>query len=177
MIASCLASVRAALRSSSQVNVAAAAGTFDISGTAAGAAITTLNGVASSHVTLGRQDADDLERLDHLRRHHPGYRRADPHGRHRRCSTGANTYSGATTINGGTLQAGAHQQHCSVASAHTVTGTLDLNGFNEAIGSLAGAGTVTNAGATAATLTAGANNTSTTFSGVDPRRRGRRRLA
>jgi autotransporter-associated beta strand protein len=41
--------------SSSQVNVSAAAGTFDISGTSSGAAVTTLNGVANSHVTLGGQ--------------------------------------------------------------------------------------------------------------------------
>jgi len=35
------------------VNLANAAGTFDIAGTTAGATITTLNGVANSHVTLG----------------------------------------------------------------------------------------------------------------------------
>src|SRR5271155_1889253 len=79
--------------------------------------------------------------------------------------TGANTYSGVTTISAGTLQAGATNTFSS-ASAFTVTGTLDLNGFNQTIGSLAGAGTVTNAGGTVATLTAGGNNTSTTFSGV-----------
>ena len=79
--------------------------------------------------------------------------------------TGANTYSGVTTISAGTLQAGATNTFSS-ASAFTVTGTLDLNGFNQTIGSLAGAGTVTNAGGTVATLTTGGNNTSTTFSGV-----------
>jgi len=47
----------------------------------------------------------------------------------------------------------------------TVNGgaTLDLNNFNETIGSLAGAGKVTLG---SGTLTAGANNTSTDFSGV-----------
>src|SRR5690606_3489820 len=43
------------ITASSQVNVANAAATFDISGTAAGATITTLNGVAGSHVALGGQ--------------------------------------------------------------------------------------------------------------------------
>ena len=43
------------IASSSQVNVANAAGTFDISGTSSGATITTLNGVANSHVTVGGQ--------------------------------------------------------------------------------------------------------------------------
>ena len=43
------------IAASSQVNVANAAGTFSISGTTAGATITTLNGVANSNVTLGAQ--------------------------------------------------------------------------------------------------------------------------
>ena len=48
----------------------------------------------------------------------------------------------------------------------SVNATLDLHGFSSVIGSLAGAGTVTNNGATAATLTAGGDNATTTFSGV-----------
>ena len=43
------------IAASSQVNLANAAGTFDISGTTAGATITTLTGVANSNVTLGSQ--------------------------------------------------------------------------------------------------------------------------
>ena len=82
--------------------------------------------------------------------------------------SGANTYSGATTVTAGTLQAGAANTF-SAASAFTVGAFLDVNGFNQTIGSLgslAGAGTVTNSGAGAATLTVGGNNTSTTFSGT-----------
>ena len=79
--------------------------------------------------------------------------------------TGTSTYTGTTTISAGTLQAGATNAFSS-ASAHTVTSVLDLSGFNQTIGSLAGAGTVTNAGGAGATLTTGGNNTSTTFSGV-----------
>jgi fibronectin-binding autotransporter adhesin len=62
--------------------------------------------------------------------------------------SGANTYSGITNVSVGTLQAGATNAF-SVNSAHTVAAGafLDLNGFNQAIGSLAGAGTVTNNGA------------------------------
>ena len=59
--------------------------------------------------------------------------------------TGTSTYTGTTTISAGTLQAGATNAFSS-ASAHTVTSVLDLSGFNQTIGSLAGAGTVTNAG-------------------------------
>ncbi|MGH6792221.1 MAG: autotransporter domain-containing protein, partial [Methyloceanibacter sp.] len=43
---------------------------------------------------------------------------------------------------------------------------LDLFGFNQTIGSLAGAGSVSNTGGVGATLTTGADDTSTTFSGV-----------
>lgn len=78
--------------------------------------------------------------------------------------SGASTYSGATLVDAGTLQAGAAGAF-SASSAHTVSlsATLDLNGFNETVGSLAGAGQVTLG---SATLTAGGDNSSTLFSGV-----------
>ncbi|HEY4942180.1 MAG TPA: autotransporter-associated beta strand repeat-containing protein [Rhizomicrobium sp.] len=78
--------------------------------------------------------------------------------------SGASTYSGTTLVDAGTLQAGAVGAF-SASSAHTVSliATLDLNGFNETIGSLAGAGLVTLG---SATLTAGGDNSSTLFSGA-----------
>ena len=78
--------------------------------------------------------------------------------------TGASSYGGATNTNAGTLQAGAANT-LSASSAHTVSAgaVLDLNNFNQTVGSLAGAGNVTLG---SATLTAGGDNTSTTFSGV-----------
>ncbi len=79
--------------------------------------------------------------------------------------TGASAYNGATDIAAGTLQAGSASAF-TAESAYTVTGTLDLNGFSNTIGSLSGSGTVTNNGAGPAVLTAGGDNTSTTFSGV-----------
>lgn len=78
---------------------------------------------------------------------------------------GTNTYTGTTTVNAGTLAAGSTSAFGS-NSAVTVTGTLQTAGFNNAIGSLAGAGTVENANAASAVLTVGSDNTSTTFSGV-----------
>ena len=77
--------------------------------------------------------------------------------------SGANNYTGATTITGGILQAGAVNT-LSQFSAVTVDtgGTLDLNNFSQRIGSLAGSGSVTLG---AATLTTGVDNTNTTFSG------------
>jgi outer membrane autotransporter protein len=78
--------------------------------------------------------------------------------------SGSSIYTGATNVNAGTLQAGAVNA-LSPFSAFTVAGgaTLDLNNFNQTIGSLAGAGSMTLG---AATLTAGNDTTSTTFSGV-----------
>jgi autotransporter-associated beta strand protein len=75
-----------------------------------------------------------------------------------------NTYSGATTVRAGTLQAGSTGAF-SPNSAFTVSSRLDLNGFSNKIGSLAGGGIVTNGGGALAVLTIGTDNTSTTFSG------------
>jgi autotransporter-associated beta strand protein len=78
--------------------------------------------------------------------------------------TGTNTYTGATNVNAGTLQAGAANAFSPFSAFSVASGaTLDFNSFNQTIGSLAGAGNVTLG---AATLTAGNDNTSTTFSGA-----------
>jgi hypothetical protein len=77
-----------------------------------------------------------------------------------------NSYTGSTTANQGILRIAAFGGTIPNGSALIVNSTLDLNGYSETVGSLAGIGTVTsNAGATM-TLTAGGDNTSTTFSGV-----------
>src|SRR5262249_28221402 len=78
--------------------------------------------------------------------------------------SGAGTYSGPTFVNAGTLQAGATNAF-SPNSAYTVNAgaILDLNSFNQTIGSLAGTGFVTLG---SATLTTGNDGTSTTYSGV-----------
>lgn len=77
--------------------------------------------------------------------------------------SGNNTYSGATSINAGILQANGGNA-IGDRSAVTVAGgaTLAL-GANETIGSLAGGGTVNLAGNA---LSAGGDNTSTAFSGT-----------
>src|SRR5262252_2608706 len=78
--------------------------------------------------------------------------------------SGLNTYTGPTAVNAGTLQAGAVNAFSS-ASAFTVASgaTLDLAGFDQTIGSLAGAGAVTLG---SATLTTNGNGSDTTFSGT-----------
>ena len=79
---------------------------------------------------------------------------------------GANTYTGATTISAGTLKIGVVGGGIPNTSALTIDGTLDLNGNDEIIGSLAGGGAVISSAGGIMTLTAGGNNTSTTFSGI-----------
>ena len=77
--------------------------------------------------------------------------------------SGGSNYAGATNVNAGRLQAGVVNAF-SATSAFTVAGgaTLDLNNFNQTIGSLAGDGNVTLG---SATLTTGGDNNSTTFAG------------
>jgi outer membrane autotransporter protein len=78
--------------------------------------------------------------------------------------SGASTYSGVTTVSAGVLQAGSNTAF-SPNSAFTVNSVLDLAGFSNTVGSLAGSGTVTNNGGPAI-LTAGGNGTNTVFSGT-----------
>ncbi len=80
--------------------------------------------------------------------------------------SGNNTYGGATLVSEGTLQAGSTTAF-SANSAFTVNSQLDLNGFSNRIGSLAGNGIVTNSGRGGfATLSIGNDNTNTAFSGI-----------
>ena len=81
--------------------------------------------------------------------------------------SGSNSYQGTTNINSGsTLQLG--NANATGASAVTVNGTLDLNGYSANLASLAGAsgGVVTSTVSGNTVLTVGSGNTSTTYSGV-----------
>ncbi|HJR56016.1 MAG TPA: autotransporter-associated beta strand repeat-containing protein [Rhizomicrobium sp.] len=84
--------------------------------------------------------------------------------------SGFNAYSGATTVSAGTLQGGAASSFNALSDFTIAAGaTLDIGGFSQEIGSLAGAGIVTNSGAFDATLYVGAfgtNTSVTVFSGV-----------
>ena len=83
--------------------------------------------------------------------------------------SGANTYTAATMIDAGILRAGAANAFSasSAVSLANVSGAiLDLNGFNQSIGSLSGGGsTGGNVTLGSASLTVGADNSSTTFGG------------
>ncbi|WP_100179368.1 autotransporter domain-containing protein [Bradyrhizobium nitroreducens] len=80
--------------------------------------------------------------------------------------SGLNTYTGPTMVEAGTLQAGSTSAFGNNSAMTVFAGAvLDLGGFSNAVGSLAGAGTVTNSGG-AAVLTAGGDNSSTVFSGT-----------
>jgi|GEM_PF-804107 len=81
----------------------------------------------------------------------------------------SNNYSGTTAVNGGVLQAGAvnaFSASSTVVMANTAGASLNLNGFDNAIGSISGGGTTGgNVAIGAATLTLGGDNTSTSFAG------------
>ena len=84
-------------------------------------------------------------------------------------SSGANSYTGATEVTVGTLKLGAADviPHGTGTGNLAVNGTLDLNGNNETVNGLSGTGIVDNTfAATSPTLTANANNQTSTFSGV-----------
>ena len=78
--------------------------------------------------------------------------------------SGANTYTGATNVNDGTLRLGAANR---IADTSTVTvgnpAIFDLNNFSETVGSVAGGGAITLG---SGTLTSGGNGASTTYSGA-----------
>jgi fibronectin-binding autotransporter adhesin len=82
----------------------------------------------------------------------------------------ANSYSGATTINTGTLKLGIANgigSSSAVTLANTAGASFDLNNFNDTIGSLAGGGNSGgNVSLGSATLSAGNNNTTTSYAGV-----------
>lgn len=77
--------------------------------------------------------------------------------------SGANTYTGATLIDGGTLQAGAANVFASSSQVAVAAGALlDLNSFDQQANNLTGSGNVS-----LGTATLTANNTaSTTFGGI-----------
>ncbi len=81
--------------------------------------------------------------------------------------SGTSSYAGQTTVNTGTVKAGSTTAFAP-GSAFVVEGTLDLAGFSNEVGSLAGTsgGIVENVGATPATLTLGGNNIGATFAGL-----------
>ena len=89
--------------------------------------------------------------------------------------SGLNTYAGATTINAGTLKAGvaatgaagAFGNDSAVTLANVASANLDITGFSNSIGSLAGGGaTGGNVTLGSVMLTVGGNNQSTSFGGV-----------
>jgi filamentous hemagglutinin family protein len=78
--------------------------------------------------------------------------------------TGANTYTGATIINAGTLRLGSPNRIANASAVTVAAGaTFDLNNRAETVGSIAGAGNITLG---TATLTAGGNGSTTAFAGT-----------
>ena len=82
--------------------------------------------------------------------------------------TGANDYSGTTTVLAGTLKVGNATAIPGGAGKGnlTVSSVLDLNGYNVTINGLSGSGTITSSVAGDITLTVGGNNQTSSFSGL-----------
>jgi hypothetical protein len=134
---------------SSQVNVANAAATFELSGTTTGATITTLNGVANSHVTLGGQTltvSNGSTTYAGIIQGTGGFTVAGG----TQTLSGVNTYTGETLVSGGTL---ANQG--TLASHVTNNATFDNSGT--ANGGLTNTATASNTG----TINAGVANSGT----------------
>jgi uncharacterized protein with beta-barrel porin domain len=140
---------------SSGVNVANAAGTFDISGTTTGATITTLSGVANSAVNLGGKTLTLSNASTTFNGVIAGANGALTLTTGTETLTGTNTYTGATTINGGSLVVNGSIATSSLTSVNN-TGTLT------GVGTVGG--TQVNAGGTFAPGS-GVPGTSTTVSG------------
>jgi autotransporter-associated beta strand protein len=94
------------IAASSGVNVANAAGVFDISATTAGATITTLSGVANSSVRLGGRPLTLSNASGTFNGVISGAGGALVLSAGTETLTGANTYTGGTTVSGGTLVIG-----------------------------------------------------------------------
>jgi fibronectin-binding autotransporter adhesin len=77
---------------------------------------------------------------------------------------GANSYTGSTSVTGGTLRLSSSNRIADLSAVAVSSGaTFDFNGNSDTIGSLAGAGNVTLGNAA---MTTGADGSSTAFSGV-----------
>jgi autotransporter-associated beta strand protein len=79
----------------------------------------------------------------------------------------SNTYSGTTTVNSVVFRADAAGAFSPNSRLNLAGGTVRLNGFDQTVAGITGfSGTIENGGAANATLTAGGNNLSTTYSGT-----------
>jgi fibronectin-binding autotransporter adhesin len=79
--------------------------------------------------------------------------------------SGANTYTGGTNVNAGTLRLGASERLADAGAVAIASGaTFDLNSYTETIGALTGAGTIRLGGGT---LTVGSGTFSGAFAGSD----------
>jgi outer membrane autotransporter protein len=156
------------IASSSGLALIGTGATFDISASAGNQTIKDLSGVAGSSIQLGANSlAVGTANATSFAGSIAGSGGLIKQGTGTLTLAGTSSYTGATGINAGRLAAGATNAFAS-ASAFTIASgaTLDLSGFNQSIGSLAGAGTVGNTGAGTAILTTGGNSASTTFAGV-----------
>ena len=155
---------------SAKVNVANAAGTFDISATTAGTSIISLTGVANSKVVLG---AGKTLTLTNAADTFAGVISGTGTSgltltTGTETLTGVNTYTGQTTINGGTLAlsgAGSVSQSSRVNVANAA-GTFDISATTAGTSIISLAGVVNSKVVLGASKTLTLSNAADTFAGV-----------
>ena len=80
---------------------------------------------------------------------------------------GSNTFSGSLIVTAGTVNIDGDDRFNGISGLSLAAGsTLDLNDFSDSLGVLSGAGTVTFGTIGGGTLTVGAKNTNSVFSGI-----------
>lgn len=127
------------------------------------------NVILASNSTIGIQNAADSLTISGPLTDTGGAQSLTKVGAGTLIFAGNNSRSGSTFINGGTLQIASADRISDTSALVIASGaTLDLNDFNETVGSVAGAGTISLGVAAGSTtkLTAGGDNSSTTLSGV-----------
>ena len=155
------------IANSSGVDVANAAGIFDISGTTTGASIMTLAGVTGSSVVLGDKTLTLSNASTTYNGVISGTNGALTLTAGTQTLSGANTYTGLTTINGGTL---ALTGSGSIANSSGVD-VANAAGIFDISGTTTGASIMTLAGVTGSSVVLGdktltLSNASTTYNGV-----------
>ena len=155
------------IANSSGVNVANAAGIFDISGTTTGASITTLSGVAGSSVVLGAKTLTLSNASTTYSGVISGTNGALSLSAGTQTLAGTNIYTGATTINGGTL---ALTGAGSIANSSGVN-VANASGIFDISGTTTGASITTLSGVAGSSVVLGdktltLSNASTTYNGV-----------
>lgn len=155
------------LSDSTAVNITSATGTFDISAIdASSETIASIAGVADSKVILGAKnltagDSTDTTMAGVISGTDGSLTKQ---GSGKLTLSGANTYTGDTTVNVGTVETSGNERIANASDIIVASGAIFRLGGNESVSSIAGAGNIELQANTL--ITNNALNVNTTFSGI-----------